>query len=185
MYEEIMTDRLLLRTSREEFAPSIAGYYKKNREFFEIFESSREDRYYTKEYQRLVMRSEMTNMNEGRSMYFYVSLREKPERIIGSISFANIRKAPYYSTIFGYDVHHELWGKGIATESCREAIGFMLKSFSLHRIEARVATDNPASIRVLEHLDFIKEGLEQKSILLGGEFRDHFRYAYINEGFTL
>ncbi|MBO4336787.1 MAG: GNAT family N-acetyltransferase [Lachnospiraceae bacterium] len=185
MVEVLNTQRMYLRTSRESFAAPVAGYYMKNREVFEEYESTRPDSYYTRDYQKRVMQSEISNMDAGRSMYFYMSLKSKPDRIIGSMSFANIRKEPYYSTIFGYDLHHELWGQGLATEACRAAIDYMFSDFPIHRIEARVAPENIRSIHVLERLGFIKEGPEYKSILLRGQFRDHIRYCLLNENFVL
>ena len=179
------TDRLYLKPSSEEFAGPVANYYLKNRECFECFESTRPDSYYTKEYQKRAMLSEISNMNAGRSMYYYMTLKEKPDRIIGSISFSNIRRAPYYSTIFGYDLHHDLWGRSLAYEACDAAIKAVFSDFNMHRIEARVSVDNERSIKLLERLGFIKEGMEFKSILLSGQFRDHFRYAIFNEDFTL
>lgn len=50
----------------------------------------------------------------------------------------------------------------------------------IHRIESRVMTDNEKSVHIMERLGFIYEGMEYGSILIGGSFRDHLRYAWIN-----
>ena len=128
-----------------------------------------------------MLEAEVKNMENRASAYYYYSRKEEPERIIGSISFVRIRKEPYASTIFGYNLDESCQGHGYCTEACRAAIREVLKFAHIHRIESRVLTDNPKSSAILERLGFVHEGIEYAGILINGEFRDHFRYAWINE----
>ena len=48
----------------------------------------------------------------------------------------------------------------------------------IHRIESRVMTDNIKSVHIMERLGFVYEVMEYSSILIGGSFRDHLRYAW-------
>ena len=74
-------------------------------------------------------------------------------------------------------------GHGYCTEACKASMEHVLSIAHIHRIESRVLTTNEKSIHVLERLGFFHEGFEKASILIGGEFRDHLRYAYINENY--
>ena len=119
-------------------------------------------------------------MDNLTSAYYYFSLKEEPDKVIGSISFVRIRPEPYASVIFGYNLHEKYQGHGYCTEACKASIEHVLSIARIHRIESRVLTDNEKSVHVLERLGFFHEGFEKASILIGGEFRDHLRYAYLN-----
>ena len=174
------TERLIIQTSDPSLSEKLLNYYSENREFFEKHEPAWPEQYYTREYQRRILEMEVQNMEKRASAYYYYALKEEPERIIGSISFVRIRKEPYASTIFGYNLHEACQGHGYCTEACRAAIEDVLRFAHIHRIESRVLTDNQKSMNILERLGFVREGTEYAGILINGEFRDHFRYAWIN-----
>ena len=183
MSEAFETERLLIRTSDTELTEQLLKYYSDNRAFFEKYEPSRDESYYTADYQRALLAQEGRNMNNLTGAYYYYYLKKDPEHIIGSISFSRIRKEPYASTIFGYNIDERFQGQGYCTEACRAAIEHVLKIAHIHRIESRALVDNQKSIRVLERLGFFCEGFEKASILINGEFRDHNRYAFLNENY--
>lgn len=174
------TDRLLLTTSDPALGEMLLEYYSDNRAFFEKHEPLQPENYYTLEYQRRCMELEAERMESGASAYYYFFLKEAPEKIIGSISFVRIRREPYASTIFGYNLHEDYQGHGYCTEACRAAIGDVLGRARIHRIESRVMTDNVKSVHIMEKLGFLYEGMEYGGVLINGAFRDHYRYAYIN-----
>lgn len=174
------TERLILQTSDPALAGKILKYYSDNRAFFEQHEPAWTEQYYTETYQRLIMEMEVQNMEKQASAYYYYSLKEAPETIIGSISFVRIRKEPYASTIFGYNLHEDYQGHGYCTEACRAAIREVLRFAHIHRIESRVMTGNEKSVHIMERLGFVYEGMEYGGVLINGSFRDHYRYAYIN-----
>ena len=177
------TDRLLIQTSNMDLAPKMLEYYSENEEFFNKYEPTHTSRYYTLEFQTMMMQQEVSNMENLTSAYYYFSLKDDPEKIIGSISFVRIRPEPYASVIFGYNLHEDYQGHGYCTEACAASIKHVLSIAHIHRIESRVLTTNEKSIHVLERLGFFHEGFEKASILINGEFRDHLRYAYLNEDY--
>lgn len=177
------TDRLLIQSSNMDLAPKMLTYYTENREFFDNYEPKHNERYFTLEFQTKMMEQEVYNMENLTSAYYYFSLKEEPEKIIGSISFVRIRPEPYASVIFGYNLHEKYQGHGYCTEACAASIKHVLSIARIHRIESRVMKTNEKSIRVLERLGFFHEGFEKASILIGGEWRDHLRYAYLNEDY--
>ena len=174
------TERLILQTSDLSLDEKLLRYYSENRDFFSKHEPEWPEQYYTLEYQRRTLEMEVQNMERRASAYYYYFLKEDPERVIGSISFVRIRREPYASTIFGYNLHEAFQGHGYCTEACRAAIQDVLRFAHIHRIESRVLTDNDRSIHILKNLGFVYEGMEYEGILIAGSFRDHYRYAYIN-----
>ncbi|MCR5338867.1 MAG: GNAT family N-acetyltransferase [Lachnospiraceae bacterium] len=179
MSDRIETDRLIILTAKEEFATQLAQYYDRNREWFDPYEVPKTPDYYTSAYQLSSMRYEIDMMKKGQCMYYYVFLKEKPDTIIGTISYSRLRPMPYLSTVFGYDFDHAHWGSGYATESCIATDNDIFQDYGMHRIEARVSLDNDRSIRMLERLGFVYEGKEFAGVFIGGQWRDHLRYALI------
>ena len=178
------TERLMIKTSDAEMTAQVLKYYSDNRAFFEKYQPSRDDTYYTMDYQRALLMQEERNMANLTGAYYYYYLKKDPEHIIGSISFSRIRKEPYASTIFGYNIDERFQGQGYCTEACKGSIEHVFTLAPIHRIESRALMDNQKSIRVLERLGFFYEGFEKASILINGEFRDHNRYALLNEKYN-
>lgn len=73
---------------------------------------------------------------------------------------------------FGYDLSPEYWNSGIMTEALGAVIDFTFNKLDINRIEASVSTENNASIRVLEKLCFVKEGVLRKRSYWGGRCHD-------------
>lgn len=84
---------------------------------------------------------------------------------------------------FYYKFLPEYWGKGYATETAKQIIRIGFKEFKLHRIEAGVATENTASIRVLEKAGMTNEGTRKKILPIRGEWKDNFHYAILEDEF--
>jgi 8-oxo-dGTP diphosphatase len=58
----------------------------------------------------------------------------------------------------GYWVGRRFWGHGVATEAAGRLARWALANLDLDRLEANVATDNPASVAVLAHIGFRETG---------------------------
>ncbi|MCR5587583.1 MAG: GNAT family N-acetyltransferase [Lachnospiraceae bacterium] len=185
MMNDIKTDRLIIHPANIEFTDQVLDYYVRNREFFSFAEPYHPDSYYTIDSIRETLAVESVKMYKNAGCYFYAALKDEPDKIIFSASFANLRGKPYFSTIFGYDLDEKYQRHGYATEACKATIEALLKNLRIHRIEARVLLDNQKSINILENLGFEKEGIEKQGIYIKGQFQDHIRYAYINKDFTM
>jgi ribosomal-protein-alanine N-acetyltransferase len=75
------------------------------------------------------------------------------------------------------------WGKGYITEAASMVLDFGFRKLLLHRIEAGVAIDNVASIKVLEKIGMHNEGIRRKILPIRGEWKDNFHYALLEEDF--
>ncbi len=183
MSRTIETERLIIYTPDVSLTEGVLSYYKRNKEYFENYEPTFPDVYYTYDYQYSEREREVKNMENGSCAYYYYALKEEPDVIIGSISYIRFRREPYASVIFGYDQDEMTQGKGYCTEACRASMEDVFEHFHVHRIESRVLTNNHKSINLLKRLGFGFEGIEKSSILINGKFRDHHRYSYINEDY--
>lgn len=80
-----------------------------------------------------------------------------------------------------YKLLPRYWGKGYATEVSKGLIKSGFEDFNLHKVEAGVATENVASIRVLEKSGMIREGLRRKVLPIRGEWKDNYHYAIVED----
>lgn len=176
----VNTNRLILKVENASIAPKALEFYKENRQYFEAFEPTRTDAFYTIEFQEAAAKYEYDETVKGHSLRYYIYLKNNPDKIIGSINFFRIRPMPFSSASIGYKFHHDYWGNGYALESCQAAISIMFSDYNIHRIVAKVSPDNTPSIHLLERMGFIYEGIEYKSVNVAGKFRDHLRYSLIN-----
>ena len=53
----------------------------------------------------------------------------------------------------------------------------------MHRVEANIQPDNVKSIRLIKRLKFRHEGFSPKYLNIGGQWRDHDRYALTLEDY--
>lgn len=75
------------------------------------------------------------------------------------------------------------WRNGYATELSKNIVRFGFDKLKLHKIEADVAVENDASIRVLEKLGMTKEGIRRKLLPIRGEWKDSYLYAIVEDDF--
>ena len=52
----------------------------------------------------------------------------------------------------GYNIRHDMWGKGIVVEACKKIIEYARANYEVKRICGHFAKDNPNSGRVMEKL---------------------------------
>lgn len=150
---------------------------------FELFSDPRVMRYWS----RLPMRGE----DEARELYanalrgwrerthlaWAIAAREE-ERLVGTCTLFAFR-ADQGRAVIGYALHPSLWRQGLAREVVRMAIGYGFGPLALRRIEADVDPRNEASVRLLETLGFVREGLLRENWRVGDEVSDSAIYGLL------
>lgn len=102
------------------------------------------------------------------------------EEFVGKVGM-NVLAEKYRRAEIYYILNPGYWGKGIATEAAQAVLAFGFEILHLHRIEAGVATENVASIRVLEKLGMTREGIGRKILPIRGEWVDNFSYSILED----
>lgn len=176
----LTTNRLLLQVEDASKAQEVLTFYQNNQSVFDPFEPTRPENFYTLSYQKAVMQYEYADIIKGKSLRYYIYLRTAPETIIGSVNFSKILHGPFCATSIGYKIDISHQGNGYATEACQAAIPVIFSNYQIHRIEARVAPNNIASIKLLERLNFRFEGIEYQSVEVNGHYQDHYRYSLLS-----
>lgn len=77
----------------------------------------------------------------------------------------------------GYWVGRAYWGEGIATAAVRALVPHALRELKLYRLQARVFSDNPASMKVLERCGFVREAILHRLVVKHDRLLDMHVYA--------
>lgn len=72
----------------------------------------------------------------------------------------------------GYALARAHWGRGYAAEALPPMFDHAFGALALHRLEADVDPRNAASLRALERLGFVREGLLRECYHVAGEVQD-------------
>ena len=90
---------------------------------------------------------------------------------IGHCGFFDIDKSNCCAEI-SYCLKNGLWGQGIITEALDAMFQFGFEDYGFNRIAAKVMKGNIGSIRVLQKLGFVQEGLLRESLYKNGQYHD-------------
>lgn len=171
---EIATERLLLR----EFCPgdwvAVHAYQQDSRyfEFYEWTERTEED------VRAFVQKFVDQQAEEPRRKFQLAVTLWDGRRLIGN---AGIRRkdANEFEADIGYEIHHELWGMGYATEAARALVAHGFQTMGLHRISAMCNAENAASVRVLERIGMVQEGRLRDGVFFKARYWDALQYAIL------
>lgn len=175
----LLGERCILRTFIESDARPLAILLENNKYFWSTYEPLHRDEFYTEEvqYKKILEGLRLTQENREYSFGIY---DKDSQQLIGHISLYAIKRLPYSSAFIGYSMDKNCVGKGIATEAVHLVLQFAFQTINIHRVEAYVAPQNGASVRVLEKSGFVREGLLRELLFINGNWVDHYMYAILH-----
>lgn len=115
----------------------------------------------------------------GRGVTFAVALTGEPDALLGTISlrrYIRDRRAE-----LGYWLAAPAWGHGFATEAARAAVDFGFRDLGLARVYAQVLAGNRASLRVLDKLGMVNEGIKRQHVNKGRRLHDVVLYGLLRD----
>ncbi len=98
--------------------------------------------------------------------------------IIGVVGFHSVDWL-HRKTCIGYWLGERHQGRGTMTRAVQAIVDHALRTWQLHRVEARIAPDNVRSRAVVERLGFRQEGTLRQAELVGERHLDNVVYAVL------
>ena len=176
------TNRLILRVLDSSWGGKVCSFYFENRDHFEPFEPRRVPNFYSTKFQSANLAYEYNEFLRFHHLRMFLFEQNHPEKIVGSICFSNIKTGSFFSCDVSYKIDYRFEGLGYTTEALNYAIHqIIFKEYKLHRIESAVHPANIPSIRIMEKLNFEREGIAKDFAFLNGRWEDHIKYALINK----
>lgn len=102
-------------------------------------------------------------------------------RVVGELTIARSSRGV---AEIGWGIAPDCWRDGFGTEIARRGVAIGFDELGLHRIEARVAPENRASVRILERLGFLSEGLSRECRRVRGKWWSLARYAMLSREYA-
>lgn len=181
MQFEYTTNRLIIKVLDYTYADKVLDFVFSNRDSFEPFESKKNSAFYTADYQAATLQAEYNAFLQCRYIRYYIFKKDDPHTIIGTLSASHIYRNPYFSCTIGYKIAPPFQRYGYATEALKCFCNAIFESLGMNRIEAYVMHNNLASMKLLDSLNFVNEGICHKCIKICDRFEDHYRFALIAE----
>jgi ribosomal-protein-alanine N-acetyltransferase len=173
-FPELTTERLLLRCIKMTDAPELFILRSLDTTMQYIDREKMISIEQAEEFIKKILGS--LEANEG--IMWCITLKEKPETLIGTIGHWRLMKQHYRSEV-GYMLHPDYWKKGIMKEALQEIIKFGFDIMKLHSMEAHIDPVNTASAYVLEKAGFIREAYFKEDFFYKGRFSDTAVYSLL------
>lgn len=180
------TERLVLAVSPPAMAAAHARFVLDNRTHLEPWEPLHPPEYYTTTYWRLALERDRELVDNDQAIR--VSLYPKGARpratpspesqVIGGARFSSIVRGAFHACFLGYQLDHRFEGRGLMHEALVAAVPFVMRTFSLHRVQANYQPTNERSGRLLRRLGFVVEGYARDYLFIAGAWRDHVLTSY-------
>ncbi|HEU0076638.1 MAG TPA: GNAT family protein [Longimicrobiaceae bacterium] len=111
---------------------------------------------------------------------FFVCRREDGA-IVGSANLSQISRGNFSSCYLGYQGGAPYTGRGYMTEGVGLVLRHAFGPLGLHRVEANIQPDNAPSLALVKRLGFTLEGRSRRYLKIRGRWRDHERWAMLQE----
>ena len=175
----ISDGEITVRTAQLEDAEGLADYFVTNRDYLKPWEPQREAAFFevTGWQQKLIKLEELHRLALG---YYCLIIDVNSLQIVGTISFSNVTRFPFYACHVGYSLAESAQGRYIMTRALNMACEYLFKQQNIHRIMAAYMPSNHRSAAVLERVGFSREGLAKDYLLINGQWQDHVLVSLIN-----
>jgi RimJ/RimL family protein N-acetyltransferase len=110
-------------------------------------------------------------------------LIDHEDNILGVFNINEIVRGFFQSAYLGFYGVSGYEGKGYMSAGLKLVLQHVFKEFDLHRLEANIQPENFSSIRLVKNNGFRQEGYSPRYLNIGGEWRDHERWAITNEDY--
>jgi len=177
MLFNIETDRLMLSSIQSDSAMLVTDFYRRNLSWLSDYEPNLSTQYMLDDFNEAILKYEFDKTRNGSFIRYWFSLKNEPNRLLGTVVFQNIMHGPFKKCEIGYKLDRFDQGKGYAYEACDAAIRSIIAEERLHRIYAMVEKTNKRSIALIERLSFANEGMIKDYVQINGTWRDCLIYS--------
>ncbi|HEV2001010.1 MAG TPA: GNAT family protein [Xanthobacteraceae bacterium] len=111
--------------------------------------------------------------------YPFLVFRTADRVLVGGVTLSNVRRGVAQAANLGYWVGAPHMREGYMTAAVAALVRFAHGQLRLRRIEAACLPNNAASVRLLEKLNFVREGYAREYLCIAGIWQDHLMYAHL------
>lgn len=119
--------------------------------------------------------------SDGERSLGFIARERESRRIVGVVNLNEIVRGLFQSAYLGYYGMAGWQGRGLMSEAVALVVAHAFEGLGLHRIEANIQPGNMSSRALAKRLGFRQEGYSPRYLRIGGEWRDHERWAILSE----
>ena len=172
-FPELETKHLLLRQVNQSDAKAIFKHFSDK----EVLKYHDLEAFTNQEQAKELIKSFDEKFHSQQMIRWGIAKKED-NIIVGTCGFHNWVQKSFQAEI-GYELSQAYWRQGIMTEALTATIKFGFEKMNLNRIAATVMLENPASMKLLEKLGFVEEGILREYGFWKGEFHDLKMFALL------
>jgi ribosomal-protein-alanine N-acetyltransferase len=114
----------------------------------------------------------------------HLLFRRVDDAVLGVLNLGEIVHGAFQSAYLGYYGFEPHTGRGYMTEGMKLVLRRAFVTLGLHRVEANIQPGNEPSRRLAERCGFRLEGYSPRYLMVGGQWRDHERWAITVEDWS-
>jgi ribosomal-protein-alanine N-acetyltransferase len=118
---------------------------------------------------------------DGERKIGFIVRERAGRRVAGVINVSEIVRGFFQSACLGYYGMAGFSGRGLMSQALAQVVSHSFTDLALHRLEANIQPDNAPSLALVRRLGFRKEGYSPRFLRIGGEWRDHERWALLSD----
>lgn len=118
---------------------------------------------------------------DGQTRLCLVARHGQGGAVVGVLELSQIFRKRFQNAYLGFYGDAALAGQGLMTQAVRLTAACAFSTLGLHRLEANIQPGNTRSIALVRRVGFRKEGFSPRYLQIGGEWRDHERWALLAE----
>ncbi len=111
----------------------------------------------------------------------YLVFRRDDHALVGVFNFSEIVHGVFRSTYLGYFGFAPHSGQGYMTEGMALVLDVAFRGLGLHRVEVNIQPTNARSLALARRIGFTHEGYSRRYVKIAGRWRDHERFAMLEE----
>ena len=111
--------------------------------------------------------------------YSFLCFQKDNKNLLGGINISNIQRGVIQTCNIGYWLGEKNTGNGYMEESIKAIIPYIYEQLKIHRIQAFTLEDNIASRKLIEKVNFTKEGTLREAMKINNEWKDHVIYSLL------
>jgi [ribosomal protein S5]-alanine N-acetyltransferase len=120
----------------------------------------------------------------GRERFAYHARRLDDGGLVGVVNVNDVIRGNLQQAFVGYYGFVPYTGQGYMTEVLQLVVRECFATLDLHRVEANIQPDNVPSRALARRCGFSCEGFSPRYLRVGGQWRDHERWAITREAWA-
>lgn len=175
----IHAERVLLRTPQMSDYPAWAELRATSRDFLTPWEPLWAADELSRSSFRRRVRHYLRDLREDMGYALFI-FSAATDSLVGGVTLCNVRRGVTQACTLGYWIGAPYARQGYMTAAVSAIIPFVFDSLELHRLEAACLPANTASIKLLERMGFMREGLARRYLKINGVWQDHLLYSLLD-----